>query len=313
LTQPLEFPTYSPPGRRRSRWRPGYWQRDAIEGVAFVSPQLAGFLLFVVGPVLAIGWFALHDWNVIFGTFDFVGTANFEAMLEDKSLPTVVMASVLFAVGYVPLNVCLGLLAALAVSKAAYAAGAMRTVYFVPVVVSGVAWAIVWRFMLQDEGAVNGFLSALGIEGPNWLRDSGWAIGMVVVVQVLKDIGFSMVIFLAALQGIPPELEEAARIDGANGRNVFLHVTLPLLTPFVFLSIVLSVISSIKSFALIFLLTRGGPGYDTTTIPFYIYQQGFQNFDMGYASSLAVVLFVVVMFLTAGQFAMRKRWVFYEE
>lgn len=302
-----------PPTPRRASWRLTYWQRDSLEGIAFVSPQLVGFLLFVVGPVLAIGWFALHEWNIIYGTFEFVGTANFEAMLRDPSLPTVVGASILFAAGYVPLNVCLGLLAALAVSKASHAAGAMRTIYFIPVVVSAVAWALVWRFMLQDEGAVNGFLGMVGIDGPNWLRDSGWAIGMVVFVQVLKDIGFSMVIFLAALQGIPPEYEEAARIDGASSRRVIWHVTLPLITPFIFLIVVLSIISSIKSFALIFLLTRGGPGYDTTTIPFYIYQKAFQEFDMGYASALAVILFAVVMVLTAGQFAMRKRWVFNEE
>ncbi len=215
------------PGRRPRRWRPGYWQRDAVEGVAFVSPQLLGFLVFVVGPVLAVGWFALHDWDIIFGTFRWVGLDNFEAMLDDGSLPTVVTASVLFALGYVPLSTSLGLLAALAISKAVHAAGVLRTVYFVPVVVSAVAWAIVWRFMLQDEGAVNGFLSLLGIDGPNWLRDPGWAIGSVVMVQVFKDIGFSMVIFLAALQGIPPEYEEAARIDGAHGRNVFRYVTLP--------------------------------------------------------------------------------------
>ena len=303
----------APPPPRRPRRLLTYWQRDALEGVGFVSPQLAGFLLFVVGPVIAIGWFSLHDWNIIYDTFDFVGIANFEAMFRDQSLPTVVGASIVFAAGYVPLSVGLGLLAALAVSKAAHAAGAMRTLYFIPVVVSAVAWALVWRFMLQDEGAVNGFLSAFGIAGPNWLRDPGWAIGMVVFVQVIKDIGFGLVIFLAALQGISPEYEEAARIDGADGREVIWHVTLPLLTPFIFLVIVLSIISSIKSFALIFLLTRGGPGYDTTTIPFYIYQKAFQEFDMGYASALAVVLFVVVMILTAGQFAVRKRWVFYEE
>jgi multiple sugar transport system permease protein len=302
-----------PPPTRRPRRLLTYWQRDALEGVAFVSPQLAGFLLFVVGPVIAIGWFSLHDWNIIYDTFDFVGTENFEAMFRDQNLPTVVGASVIFAAGYVPLSVCLGLVVALALSKVAHAAGPMRTLYFVPVVVSAVAWALVWRFMLQDEGAVNGFLGAFGINGPNWLRDPGWAIGMVILVQVLKDVGFSMVIFLAALQGVSPEYEEAAHIDGANGRQVIWHVTLPLLTPFIFLVIVLSIISSIKSFALIFLLTRGGPGYDTTTIPFYVYQKAFQEFDMGYASALAVVLFVVVMILTAGQFAVRKRWVFYED
>jgi multiple sugar transport system permease protein len=109
------------------------------------------------------------------------------------------------------------------------------------------------------------------------------------------------------------ELEEAARIDGANGRNVFRHVTLPLIAPFVFLIVILSIITSIKSFALVFLLTRGGPGYDTTTIPFYIYQKGFQDFELGYASAIAVLLFLVVMVLTACQFAIRRRWVFHEQ
>jgi multiple sugar transport system permease protein len=292
---------------------PGYWQRDGLTGAAFVSPLALGFAIFVVGPILAIGWFALHDWNVIFGTFDFVGLDNFEAMLRDRDLSTVVTASVLFAAGYVPLNVGLGLLLATAIDRVAMGGGFLRTIWFIPVAISIVAWTLVWRMMLQDNGVINGALAVFGIDGPNWLRDEGWSIAMVIVVQVLKDLGFSMVIFLAALQGIPRELEEAARIDGAGGRQVFARVTVPLLTPFIFLVIILSVITSIKAFALIFLLTRGGPGYDTTTIPFYTYQKGFQEFDMGYASALAVVLFVVVLVLTASQFAVRRRWVVYEE
>lgn len=291
----------------------GYWQRDSLTGLAFVSPQVLGFGIFVVGPILAIAWFALHDWNVIYGTFDFVGVGNFEAMLKDRNLPTVVMASVLFAVGYVPLNVAFGLLLAFAIHKVAHAGGFLRTIWFIPVAVSIVAWAIVWRMMLQDNGVINGALAVLGIDGPNWLRDDGWSIATVIGVQVLKDLGFSMVIFLAALQNIPLELEDAARIDGANGRQVFRRITVPLVTPFIFLVMILSIITSIKSFALIFLLTRGGPGYDTTTIPFYTYQKAFQEFDMGYASALAVILFLVVMLLTGGQFAVRKRWVFSEE
>ena len=301
------------PAARRHRLRPGYWQLDAVEGFLFISPQLLGFLVFVVGPTVAIGWFALHDWNIILGTFEFVGLTNFEDMLTDRNLPTVIGASVLFAAGYVPLSIALGLLLAIAIDRAVHAAGLFRTLYFVPVVVSAVAWTIVWRLLLQDNGAINGLLAGIGIDGPNWLRDPGWAIATVVAVQVIKDLGVGLVIFLAALQGIPPELEDAARIDGANGRGVFRFVTFPLLTPFIFLSLILSTIGSIKSFALIFLLTRGGPGYDTTTIPFYIYQQGFQDFEMGYASALAVVLFVVVFLLTAVQFASRKRWVVHEQ
>jgi multiple sugar transport system permease protein len=293
--------------------RLGYWQRDSLAGAAFVSPQVLGFIVFVLGPILAIGWFALHDWDVIAGTFEFVGAENLEAMLRDRNLPTVVSASVVFALGYVPLNVALGLILAVAINKVARGGGFLRTVWFLPVAVSVVAWAIVWRMMLQDNGVINAVLATVGIDGPNWLRDEGWSIAMVVAVQLLKDIGFSMVIFLAALQGIPYELEEAARIDGASGRKVFRHITVPLVTPFIFLMIILSIITSIKSFSLVFLLTRGGPGYDTTTIPFYTYQKAFQEFDMGYASALAVVLFIVVMILTGAQFAVRQRWVVYEE
>jgi multiple sugar transport system permease protein len=293
--------------------RLGYWQRDSLAGAAFVSPQVLGFIVFVLGPILAIGWFALHDWDVIAGTFEFVGAENLEAMLRDRNLPTVVSASVVFALGYVPLNVALGLILAVAINKVARGGGFLRTVWFLPVAVSVVAWAIVWRMMLQDNGVINAVLATVGIDGPNWLRDEGWSIAMVVAVQLLKDIGFSMVIFLAALQGIPYELEEAARIDGASGRKVFRHITVPLVTPFIFLMIILSIITSIKSFSLVFLRTRGGPGYDTTTIPFYTYQKAFQEFDMGYASALAVVLFIVVMILTGAQFAVRQRWVVYEE
>ncbi len=313
MTEPASSVATERSAQKRRSLLPGYWQRDALVGAAFVSPQALGFLLFVLGPIVAIGWFALHDWDVIFGTFDFVGLENFQAMLTDRNLPTVVGASVIFAFGYVPLNVGLGLLLAVAINKVVRGGGLLRTIWFIPVAVSVVAWALVWRMMLQDNGVINGALASLGVDGPNWLRDEGWSIAMVVVVQVLKDLGFSMIIFLAAIQGIPAELEEAARIDGAGGRQVFRHVTVPLVTPFIFLMIILSIITSIKSFALIFLLTRGGPGYDTTTIPFYTYQKAFQEFDMGYASALAVVLFLIVMVLTGAQFSIRRRWVVYED
>jgi multiple sugar transport system permease protein len=136
---------------------------------------------------------------------------------------------------------------------------------------------------------------------------------MVVIVQVLKTAGLSMVIFLAALQGIPKEVTEAARVDGAGGFTLFRRITMPLISPFIFLVVVLSLINSIKSFALIQLLTEGGPGHATSVLSYYIYDQGFLRYEMGYASSIAVILFIVVLSLTAAQFAVRKRWVYSEE
>jgi multiple sugar transport system permease protein len=289
-----------------------YWRRDAASGYAFIAPQAFGFGLFVLLPILIVGWYSLHEWNLINGNFDFIGSGNYGRLLSDPEIGPVALASTLFALGYVPLNVFLGLGAALAVNRATLAVGLFRTMYFAPVVVSLVAWAIVWRFLLQNDGALNGFLLMVGVDGPNWLREPLWAMAMVVVVQVLKTAGLSMVIFLAALQAVPRELEEAALVDGASGGQVVRRITLPLITPFIFLVVILSIITSLKSFALIYLLTRGGPGNATSVLAYYIYETGFQRFDMGYASAIAVVLFGVVLVLTAGQFLIRKRWVFDE-
>lgn len=291
-----------------------YWQRDRASGYGFIGPQFLGFLVFVLGPILAVFWFSLHEWNLIFGNFEFTGLGNYQRLLTDPDFGPVAVNSALFAVGYVPLNVLLGLFSAVAVNRAVMGLAIFRTIYFAPVVVSIVAWTIVWRFMLQGDGVINGFIQLLtGSPGANWLREPDLALAWVVIVQVLKTAGLSMILFLAALQGIPREYEEAARVDGANARNVFFRITLPLITPFIFLVTALSVINSLKTFALIYLLTRGGPGNDTTVLAYYIYEVGFQRFEMGYASTLAVVLFVVVMALTVFQFALRKRWVYAEE
>lgn len=289
-----------------------YRQLDAASGYGFVGPQLTGFLIFVLGPTVAVVWLALHDWNLIFGAPTFIGLGNVGRMLADQELPQVALNSALFALAYVPLNVVLGLTIAIAVHRAVLAVGFFRTLYFAPVVVSLVAWTIVWRFLLQDDGVINGVLRLGGLDGVNWLRDQNTALAVVVAVQVLKTAGFSMVLFLAALQAIPQELEEAARLDGAGTWAMLRRITLPLIAPFIFLVTVLSVITSLKSFALIYLLTGGGPGHATTVLAYYIYEQGFRRFEFGYASALAVILFAIVLTLTATQFALRKRWVYSE-
>ncbi len=274
---------------------------------------MLGFLAFVLGPIVAVFWFSVHDWHLVKANFDFAGLGNYEAMVDDKVMPTVVRNSIIFAFGYVPLNVLTGLGLALVLNRAIRGLAGFRAIYFLPVVVSLAAWTIVWRLILNREGVLNGFLEMVGIDGPNWLRDPTLAMVSVIVVQILKNAGLSMVLFLAALQGVPKDLEDAARVDGANSRQVTRYISIPLITPFIFLATVLAVITSLKSFSLIFLTTGGGPGDATTVLAYYIYEVAFSAYQMGYASALAVILFVAIMVLTVAQFSVRKRWVVYEE
>lgn len=287
--------------------------RDAATGFLFVLPQMVGYTIFVAIPIISVAWYSLHDWDLVQGNFDFIGFGNYVQILSDPEMGDVAFATIVFSVGFVVLNVCLGLALALATWRATRSSALFRTVYFAPVVVSLVAWTLVFRFILQDQGVLNAALDLVGIDGPIWLREEFPALFSMIVVQLLKSVGLSMVIFLGALQGIPPELREAARVDGASDWAVFRRITLPLLTPFVFLVIVLSLVISVRSFALVDLLTAGGPGSSTRILSYYIYTQGFERLNMGYASSLAIVLMVVVLVVTAVQFAVRRRWSYLEE
>lgn len=288
-------------------------RRESLTGLLFVAPQLLGYIVFVAGPTAAVFWFSLYDWNIVRGTLQFIGFDNYATLLDSPEVAHVARITVLFGVGFVPLTVIGGLAIALAVNTRSRVALLLRSFYFLPVVISLAAWALVWQLMLQPDGPVNALLKlTLGAPAINWLRDPTIALVSLVVVQILKALGYSMVLFLAALQTVPSDLREAARVDGAGDRSVFRSITLPLIAPFTFMVTILLTISSFKSFALVFLMTGGGPGSSTTVMSYYIYQQGLQLFEMGYASALAVVLFGAVLVLTVFQFAIRRRWV-YEE
>ena len=180
----------------------------------------------------------------------------------------------------------------------------LRSAYFLPVVISLAAWTVVWRLVLQSNGPLNGLIEALfGVDGPRWLRDPNLALLSAITVQVLKAVGYAMILFLAALQTVPADVREAARVDGAGEWQAFRRIVWPIIAPFTFMVVVLLSIASFRSFALIDLLTGGGPGGATTVMSYYIYEQGLQLFEMGYASSLAVILFVAVLGLTLTQFA----------
>lgn len=290
--------------------RPTLRVREAFFGLLFIAPQSIGYLVFLLGPIAAIFWFSLYHWNILWGTFDFIGLDNFRTLAASSEVEKVAWVTLVFGLVFVPLSVIGGLAIAVAVNRHTRIFVSLRSFYFIPVVIALAAWALVWQLVLQPSGLVNGILESLGLSRVAWLRDPNIALLSLIMVNVFKVLGFSMVLFLAALQTVPQDLREAARVDGANERNVFRSITLPLIAPFTFMVTILLTINSFKSFATNFLLTQGGPGLATTTWTLYIYKQGLQLFEMGYASSLAVVLFVVVLTITIVQFIARKRWVF---
>lgn len=300
----------SSPARHRPFWT--MERRDAAAGYLFIAPQVIGIVTFVLIPLGLVFWYSLHEWNVLANTFNFRGTANYEQLLRDPSLPGVLRTSAVFSAGLVVLNLSLALLLAVLLDQKLKGIVVFRTLFFSPVVVSLVAWTIVWRLLLQNNGGINGMLAMVGIAGPNWLRLPETAMISVIVVQVFKNVGLNMVLFLAALQGVPKELYEAARVDGASRFKQFRRITLPLISPTILLTSIITIVGSLQVFAQIAVLTQGGPGTSTTVLVYYLYQQAFQFHFFGYGSTLSILLFVIVAVLTFAQWQLRKRVVFYE-
>jgi multiple sugar transport system permease protein len=295
--------------------KPPFWtmrRRDELAGWLFVSPQLAGIVGFVLVPLGLVVWYSLHEWNVLADTFDFVGLGNYKALASDQKLGPALRATALFSVGLVVLNLSLALLFAVLLNQKLRGTIVFRMLFFSPVVVTLVAWTIVWGFLLQDNGGINGLLNSIGIDGPNWLRGNATAMASVIVVQLFKNVGLNMVLFLAALQGVPTELHEAARIDGAGPWARFHRITMPMISPMVLLASILTIVGSLQVFAQIAVLTQGGPGTSTTVLVYYLYQQAFQFHHFGYGATISLLLFAIVLALTVLQWRMRKRWVFHE-
>lgn len=306
------------PAKARSRvgslTKPSLAQRDELYGYLFIAPQLCGILFFVLGPVVATFVFSFQQRNLITGETSFTGLDNYRYMFTtDPFFMKVLGNSLIFAGGLIPLNVGLALILAILLNRRFSGNILFRTIFFAPVITSAVAWAIVWRFLLQGEqGSINQFLALAGIDGPNWLREPGWAMVSVIVTRVFKNVGLNMVLFLAALANLPPDYREAAQVDGANRWQVFRYVTLPLLAPTTLMVVIITMIGSLKVFDHILLMTQGGPANSTMVLVYYIYYQAFQFFETGYASSLAMVLFTITLLLTICQWSLRRKLVHYE-
>jgi multiple sugar transport system permease protein len=283
--------------------------REMLEAWLFISPTLIGFLIFFLGPLIAIVYYSMTEWNLLTQQATFVGLDNFQdALFVNPDFWHVVRNSVIFALGLVPLNMALALTLALALSRPFFGVVFFRTVFFAPVITSAIAWAIVWKFLLQGEaGAVNQMLAWVGIDGPNWLREPNWAMAAVIVTRVIKMVGLNMILYIAALQAIPRDYEEAARLEGASRWQIFRMIIWPLLAPTTLVIMVITTIGSFKVFDHIYQMTGGGPENGTLVLAYYIYQQGFEFFDVGYASALAMIMFVIVMALTVVQVTVRRK------
>ncbi|MFC4103421.1 carbohydrate ABC transporter permease [Paenibacillus xanthanilyticus] len=288
--------------------------RDSWFGYLFISPVVVGYTVFMLVPII---WaFVMSFTNEsLMGASRFIGLDNYaRAFSEDPLFWTSIGNTLYFSAGLIPLNLLLALGLAVLLNKKIPGIGLFRTAIFTPVITSIVVWAIVWKYIFAtDAGLINQILKLFGVTGPAWLYNFELAMPVVIVISVLKNVGLNMVIFLAALQDVPAIYYEAAKIDGANKSRTFWSITLPMISPSIFLALVLTLIGSLKVFTQIQVMTDGGPGTSTHVLVYYIYKQAFKNFEFGYASSIAFILFFLVLVLTLVQWNLRKRWVYHEQ
>ncbi|KQN97233.1 sugar ABC transporter permease [Paenibacillus sp. Leaf72] len=288
--------------------------KEMWAGYLFILPIVAGYLIFLFGPIVYAFVMSFTNWS-LFGNKAYIGLDNYiYAMRDDPVFWDTVVNTIYFSAGLVPLNIVLSLLLAMLLKRKIWGIGLFRTAIFTPVVVSLVVWGIVWKFIFStDGGLVNLLIRTFGGTEIPWLFSETWTMPTVIVVSALKGVGMNMVIFLAALHDVPKDYYEASKIDGASRWETFKSITLPMITPAVFMVTIITVIGSLKVFGQIYVMTGGGPGTSTYVMVFYIFKQAFRAYEFGYASALAFILFSIILILTLIQWKLRKRWVHYEQ
>ncbi|TCP29642.1 carbohydrate ABC transporter membrane protein 1 (CUT1 family) [Scopulibacillus darangshiensis] len=286
---------------------------ETITPYLFLLPNIIGFLIFTAFPVLFSIIMSFFDWPML-DKPRFIGLENYiHLFTKDELFVKVLLNTVYYVVVLVPLNVIVSLGFAVWLNSISRGSVVFRTMFFMPILVPMVASALIWKWLYNPQyGLINGFLGWFGIDGPNWLGDPKFAMLSIIIMSVWAGFGYNMVIFIAGLQGIPKTLYEAASIDGARKWTCFWKITLPMLSPTMFFAVIMTIISSFQVFDQAFIMTNGGPFNKTNTIVYYIYQNGFEFFKMGYASAIAWVLFAAIFVVTLVQMKMQKKWVHYE-
>jgi multiple sugar transport system permease protein len=292
------------------------YHRYQLAGLWFVLPVVLGTILFNVLPTISSLVLSLTQWDLITSP-EWAGLVNYQRLAADPFAAAAMRNTVTYVVGAVTLGMVLSLALALLVNQPLRGVYFFRLAYFIPVVTSVVAIALVWQWILNAKvGLLNSWLRMIGIEGPSWLTDPKWAMFSIIVISVWASVGYNMMIFLAGLQNIPQELYDAAKIDGAGRNASFRYVTLPLLSPTTFFVLIISLINSFQVFDIVFIITTaGGAGgrlRSTDVWVYYIWQNAFSFYKMGYASAMAWVLFLIIGLITLFQWKMSQRWVFYD-
>ncbi|QTX03386.1 carbohydrate ABC transporter permease [Agromyces archimandritae] len=286
-------------------------RRTEAAGWMFVSPALLLFLVFIAGPFAFAIVLALFKWDLLTDP-QFIGFDNFAALFADPVLPQVLGNTFVFALASVVTHIVFGLLLAIAVNRVVSRTlnYFLRVAIFFPFLISWAAVSLLWKYVLDPTfGYVAQYGAVVGIDTPNFFTDPAWALPAIIVIDLWHTLGFTFIIMLAGLQTVPTELLEAARTDGANAWQTFWRVTLPLMSPTLFFATIITFIGAFQIFEPIQIITQGGPNDATKTIVMYLYERGFQAFDMGYAAAVAILVFVIVMGVTLLQFIGRRKWV----
>ena len=286
-------------------------REEAAYGWLFVIPHIAGLFIFTIGAILASGYLSLTEWD-LFGAPRWVGLDNYRRLAEDEIFWKALWNTVYYTGLRVPFSLLFSLIVALLMNLKIRGILWWRVVYFVPAISSSVAIALVWRWIYsKDFGILNAFLAWFGVAPLSWLTSETLAMPAVIVMSVWWSVGTNMVIYLAALQGVPGQLYEAAELDGAGAWGKFRRVTFPMITPTTFFLLVLGTIGSLQIFDIFYVMTQGGPNFATTSLVMYIFQNAFEYLEMGYASAVAWVLFFIILALSLVQLRF-SGWVHYE-
>ena len=281
--------------------------------LAFTSPWVIGFLSFGIYPILISFYYSLCQYDVLREPM-YVGLENYRTILyEDIYFWKTIWNTFYYTFLRVPINIFLSLLIAILLNRTLRASGLIRATFFLPSLVSGVALSVIWVWIFNPQiGLLNVILAFFGLKGPLWLQDQNWSKLSLVIMSTWSIGGGRMLVFLAALQNINPNLYEALKLDGGNKLQCFWHITLPLISPIIFLWSVIEVIASMQIFTEAFIMTKGGPLDSTLFYNLYLYNQAFESFNMGYASALAWILLVITLGITLLQFRLSKKYVYYE-
>ncbi|CAA9220929.1 MAG: ABC transporter, permease protein 1 (cluster 1, maltose/g3p/polyamine/iron) [uncultured Chloroflexia bacterium] len=300
----------SPADLKRSARRRAERRRN-LEGWLFASPWIIGFVLWTLGPMLASFILAFTEWDLVSAP-RWVGLNNITEMLHDPILLQSLKVTTLYAIISVPLHLIIGLGLAMLLNTRIAGLNFYRTIFYLPSVLSGVAVALLWRWLFSTEfGLFNLLLASVGLQGPSWLGSERWALPSLILMS-LWGVGAGTIIYLAGLQGIPTDLYEAAEVDGARGWARFRWITLPLMTPVLFFQLVVGIVAALQIFTPALVMTNGGPNNSTNFMLLYLYRNAFQYFRMGYASAIAWVLFLYILILTLLVFRSSALWVHYQ-